>query len=263
MNVDERRNIKFGDLINRMCRTWFTHLVPSFRQIIWSSEGFYWFYKRWRGGVVNPNKDEFDYWVDGYPRSANTFLSHSFRIAFPEFKVRSHSHSPFLPLAALKRDIPGVVVIRQPQDAIVSYAVMTGHGLKNAVLFYIDFHKPLLASAEKIYVASFDRITHSAEAVVEDFCQHFLIDVPSTGDDLGAKALDSIDQAYSARTGKVNSSSVARPDAGRKARLSELKEQLANDPALVGYLKECESLFEELLRRSANAEWEWNGSDQS
>ena len=246
--------------MNRIGPTVLGRFVPLFRKVVWSHEKFYWGYKKWRGGLKDANHDDFSYWVDGYPRSANTFMSKSLEIVLPNLKPRSHSHSPFLPIAATKRGIPGVLVIREPVDAIVSYVVMTGHRFENAVSFYEDFHRPLLKIADQIFVAHFSRITKSPNQVITEFGEHFSMELPPLDEGLEEAAFDTIEKAYVARAGSMNSTSVARPDPKRKERLAELKKELAGCKKLEKRLKGCEKLFEGLLKGSANQEYKRVGA---
>jgi hypothetical protein len=74
---------------------------------------------RSKGGrfVENP-----DFVVDGYPRSANTFLVTALNMSWPDMAVKSHGHDSEN-LAAANGLVPVVSVIRNPVDAIASYAV--------------------------------------------------------------------------------------------------------------------------------------------
>lgn len=74
---------------------------------------------RSRGGrfVENP-----DFVVDGYPRSANTFLVTALNMSWPDMAVKSHGHDS-KNLAEATGLVPVVSVVRNPMDAISSYAV--------------------------------------------------------------------------------------------------------------------------------------------
>jgi hypothetical protein len=63
-----------------------------------------------------------DFIVDGYPRSANTFLVTALNISWPNMVVKSHGHDS-KNLKDANGLIPVVSVIRNPIDAIASYAV--------------------------------------------------------------------------------------------------------------------------------------------
>lgn len=67
--------------------------------------------------VENP-----DFVVDGYPRSANTFLVTALNMSWPDMVVKSHGHDSRT-LAEANGLVPVVSVIRNPIDAISSYAV--------------------------------------------------------------------------------------------------------------------------------------------
>jgi hypothetical protein len=60
--------------------------------------------------------------VDGYPRSANTFLVTALNLSWPNMSVKSHGHDS-KHLSAADGLVPVVSVIRNPVDAIASYAV--------------------------------------------------------------------------------------------------------------------------------------------
>lgn len=74
---------------------------------------------RFDGGrfVENP-----DFVVDGYPRSANTFLVTALNMSWPSMSVKSHEHDS-KNLKDANGLVPVVSVIRNPADAIASYAV--------------------------------------------------------------------------------------------------------------------------------------------
>jgi hypothetical protein len=72
-----------------------------------------------KGGrfVENP-----DFVVDGYPRSANTFLVTALNMSWPNMAIKSHGHDS-KNLSEASGIVPVVSVIRNPVDAIASYAV--------------------------------------------------------------------------------------------------------------------------------------------
>lgn len=63
-----------------------------------------------------------DFAVEGFPRSANTFLVTALNMSWPTMAVQSHSHDP-KNLITADNSFPVVSVIRAPVDAIASYAV--------------------------------------------------------------------------------------------------------------------------------------------
>jgi hypothetical protein len=74
--------------------------------------------RRLGGGLVeNP-----DFAVEGFARSANTFLVTAINLSWPDMVVQSHSHQSSN-LTAASGQFPVVSVLRNPLDAIASYAV--------------------------------------------------------------------------------------------------------------------------------------------
>lgn len=81
-----------------------------------------WFYSiRIRTGdyVRLPSKND-DLYFDGYPRSGNTFCKGLLSLAYPQKKFASHLHSISGLKIALKFELPIFIIIRKPEDAVVS-----------------------------------------------------------------------------------------------------------------------------------------------
>ena len=244
MATTARKSAPLGGYINRLCKTQFSYLVPYFRKLIWSHRQIYWLYMRWRGGMVNAEQDKFSFWIDGYPRSANTFISNSLQLSFPDKVIRSHSHSPFLPIAGIRKGLPGIFVIREPIEAISSYIVMTGHADVTAISFYIDFHRTIVKLVDQIYVADFRRVTTSIDEVISNFCEFFKLTNPENLGNLEERAFDLISKSYvtTSKLGKINPKVVAKPDARRAMEIDLIKTRLSENPKLAKKLQLCREL---------------------
>jgi len=74
--------------------------------------------------------------VDGFPRSANTWVYYQLQLAFPDCQIAHHVHSwqQFMFSRLLK--IPSVLILRHPDDAIQSLYTKKGGSL---FLNYIDY----------------------------------------------------------------------------------------------------------------------------
>lgn len=117
--------------------------------------------------------DDFDLWIDGFPRSAQTFASKSFHVANPIAKVRSHHHLPPFIINAIEAEKPGILLIRKPEDAAVSWAVFWNLSVGSCLDYYIDFHRALLPHAKKAFLACFEDVTGDFGSVVGQFNQRF------------------------------------------------------------------------------------------
>ena len=84
---------------------------------------------RWRGSPASQRLifSETDVVIEGFPRSANSFALAAFRsVNQGGLRIATHVHSPAQVLYAVENDIPAMVLIREPDEAILSlgaYAV--------------------------------------------------------------------------------------------------------------------------------------------
>jgi hypothetical protein len=117
--------------------------------------------------VENP-----DFVVDGYPRSANTFLVTALNMSWPGMVVQSHSHDS-KHLAAANGLVPVVSVIRNPIDAIASYAVHLSsnelNGINNLDLLislYGDIAKKTFDNPH-VFAIPFEEITTDVAGILD------------------------------------------------------------------------------------------------
>lgn len=123
--------------------------------------------------------------IEGFPRCANSFAVQAFHAANdPEHRahIATHLHSPAHILECLRRRIPTIVLIREPQTALVSWlalAVQLGK-LKGRQLQpenqarrmaywtqrYAAFYERLLPFKDKFVSASFEETTTDFGAVL-------------------------------------------------------------------------------------------------
>src|SRR2546423_5800456 len=92
------------------------------RRLLWAHPTLY----RWFGILRNRGDclaDDFDIWIGGYPRSANSFATAVFKLGNPKVRVATHLHIPTFIINALRLNKPGVLLVRKPIDAAVSWAI--------------------------------------------------------------------------------------------------------------------------------------------
>jgi hypothetical protein len=114
-----------------------------------------------RGGkqVTNP-----EFAVEGFPRSANTFLVTALNMSWPKMAVQSHSHDS-KNLTTADGSFPIVSVIRNPLDAIAScsvhLSVQEPEKAKN-LIGLIDLYGDLAYCAKSnphVFVIPFEKVT--------------------------------------------------------------------------------------------------------
>jgi len=122
-----------------------------------------------RGGrfVTNP-----DFIVEGFPRSANTFLVTALNMSWPNLAVQSHTHDS-KNLTTADGSFPVVSVIRNPLDAITSCSVhLSLKEPEKATNFtrIIDLYGDLAYCAQNnpnVFVIPFEKVTSDIVGILD------------------------------------------------------------------------------------------------
>jgi hypothetical protein len=110
---------------------------------------------------AEPLTSETELVVEGFPRSGNTFAVASFGAAQTRpVKLARHEHAAAQVIGAVRRDVPVVVLVRRPEDAVVSLAIQQPQlTVRQLLRSYVRFHRPLRPYLDRIVVATFDQVT--------------------------------------------------------------------------------------------------------
>lgn len=107
--------------------------------------------------------------IEGFQRSGNTFSVAAFVVANgAEPHVGRHLHGAPHLLRAVRYDVPRVLLIRRPFDAVASYVVrwpdLSPH---DALLEYLDFYRTAWPIRDQVVVASFEMVVADFGAVID------------------------------------------------------------------------------------------------
>ena len=99
--------------------------------------------------------------IDGFPRSANTFAVVALQLAQRRpVRIAHHLHAPAQIMAAVRRGLPVLLTIREPQGAVVSSVVREPHvKVDQALVAYSRFYSRLAPHRAACVVGDFTRIT--------------------------------------------------------------------------------------------------------
>jgi hypothetical protein len=114
---------------------------------------------RWTGhGVVLDERT--DVVIEGYPCSANWFAVAAFRVAQARpIRVGHHTHAPAHVIAAVRREMPVLVLARRPDDAVADWvALKPDLSVRQALRAYVRFYEPLLPYRDRFVVGFFDDV---------------------------------------------------------------------------------------------------------
>jgi hypothetical protein len=106
--------------------------------------------------------------IDGYTRCASTFAVYAFQLAQERpVRMAHHLHAPAQLIAAAKAGLPTIVVIRDPEGAILSQVVREpGVALQDALWAYTRFYARLQPYRSAYVVADSTEVTTDFASVV-------------------------------------------------------------------------------------------------
>ena len=79
--------------------------------------------RKYPANYISTNKDT-QICIEGFPRSGNTYSVSAFKLANKGIKISHHLHVPAQVLLAVQYQIPTIVVIRNPLDAVTSLLIL-------------------------------------------------------------------------------------------------------------------------------------------
>lgn len=115
--------------------------------------------------VVGPDTEAV---IDGYTRSAGTMAVYAFQVSqAAPVRLAHHLHASAQLIAAAKRALPTIVVVREPRGAVLSQVVREpGVDLLDALYAYRRFHAALLPYRDAFVVAEFGEVCNEFGSVV-------------------------------------------------------------------------------------------------
>jgi hypothetical protein len=124
--------------------------------------------KRYPGPSPKVIDHETEFVIDGYTRSACTFAVYAFQLAQPRpVRLAHHLHAPAQLIEAARRGIPALVVIREPEGALLSQIIREPHvSLRGALISYERFHSRLLPHAGSLVAGEFEEVTNDFGSVI-------------------------------------------------------------------------------------------------
>jgi hypothetical protein len=190
--------------------------------------------------------------IEGYPRSGNTFASSAFRLAQNRpIKIAYRLHAPTQLICAAKMKIPAIALIRQPEDAVLSWMIHRSHlTIEQALKGYISFHEAILPYCDNFVIANFEVVINDFGAIIRAVNQKFgtnFQEFVHTEENV-QKCFAIIDDFYrGAGQGQISTQTVARPSSDRKQQKALIKQQL-QAPHLEQMKLQANKLYQEIIQ---------------
>ena len=184
------------------------------------------------GSVVNPDTELV---IEGFQRSGNTFAVAAFELAQGrETRTAHHLHAAAQVIAAVRMGIPILLLIRDPDEAVLSHmlrepCITPKQGLAN----WVRFHERVLPYRDRVVVGEFGLVTSDFGAVIAEINRRFgtaFQRFEHTEANVTA-CFDLIENWNRQRFGAIVESHVARPSAQRDQLKLSLRDGV-DDPSL-------------------------------
>jgi hypothetical protein len=113
--------------------------------------------------------------VEGFPRSANQFALAALRQAEDrELRIANRVHAPGHVIAATKAQLPVLLLIREPEPAVLGWVLYRGTiSVGQALRAYRRFYAPLVPYRDQVVVATFDQATTDFGEVIRRLNERF------------------------------------------------------------------------------------------
>ena len=109
--------------------------------------------------------------IEGFPRSGNTFARRAFVMAqgehFDATRIAHHIHVPAQVVQAARWQIPTLVLIRKPRDAVLSFALWDPISVDQALRYYISFYETSERYRDAYVLGLFEEITEDFGQVIK------------------------------------------------------------------------------------------------
>ncbi len=198
-----------------------------------------------------PVQRDTDVVIAGFPRSANTFAATAFGLAQPNsIRVDSHLHAPSQVIWAAKLGIPTMVLIRDPEEAVLSFVLKQPYiTLKQGLKEYVRFYRRILPYRDGFVVARFEEVSTDFGASIARLNARFGTSFQEFDhtDDNVARCFEIIEQWLRKRNreGQVVDERVPRPSRQRETMKNELRAAFRS-PGLAKVRADAYSLYETL-----------------
>ena len=218
------------------------------RHLLWPRPAAYYPFGilRGRGNVFSKKAQMY---ISGYPRCGNTFAVTAFKSANPEARVMSHHHIPTFVISQVRLGTPGLVLLRNPLDAAVSWAIHENETLEEAIAYWNDYYKVLMPVREHLFIARFEDVTTDFGGVIRAFNGKWgtsYVPFDHTPEN-AAHCFMVTEQEHTKPNGEIREMQVCRPSPQRRSVKEAHLRQLNQSDFLRDELARSKELYEKFL----------------
>jgi hypothetical protein len=135
---------------------------------------FYPLYSVVRGDTLQVVRPDTEILIEGFPRSANSFAVVAFnRAQGGGARIANNLHVPAQIMRAAEWGVPALVLLRNPSDAVLSYAVRDPISVERALKYYVSFYETAERYRDSFVLGTFEEVTGDYGAVIERVNERF------------------------------------------------------------------------------------------
>ena len=198
--------------------------------------------------------------IEAFPRSGNTFAYFAFQSSQSDsVRIAHHLHAPAQLMRAAQWQIPALLIVRDPLDAVCSFVQRESVvSLRQALRSWIRFHRSLVGHRQHFVVSTFDQAMSDFGSVVQRLNNQFATKFDLFEHDTAntAACFRAIEERNKRLSGSAapDESGVARPSAVRDAAKAGIKAALALG-ALATLREEALQLYRDYAMRAGEDVW--------
>lgn len=187
--------------------------------------------------------------IEGFPRSANSFARVAFNRAQKEkVRIANGLHVPAQVIRASRWRIPTLVLIREPKDAVLSFAVRDPISVGQALRYYLAFYETVEAYRDDYVLGTFSEVTGDFGRTIGRLNERFGTDfIPFRHDERNVEAvLTRVERNSKRKFGETRwEDRASRPVASREGKKRGLEHEL-EDPGLGTLISRAEAVYDRL-----------------
>jgi hypothetical protein len=197
-----------------------------------------------------------DILIESFPRCASSFAKAAFRLAQEprEPRVASQTHAPGHVIAAVRLNVPALVLVRDPIDAVVSNLFRhPGRGVDGLLRGYLRFYEPLLPHRTGFVTATFEEVIEGGfGSVTRRINTRFgtdFVEFEATEENV-QRCLRSIEhewRAHRSQDEELLERTIPRPSEMRESLKESLRERV-RESAPPRLRRRAESVYDQLAR---------------
>ena len=112
--------------------------------------------------------------IEGFPRSANSFVVRAFSMSQAPLKIAHHTHAPGQVIVACWRRVPTLVLVRRPIEAVARLALLQPRvSLALLLRGWCRFYGPLVPWLDRFVVGRFEDVTTDLGTVMTEMNDRF------------------------------------------------------------------------------------------